>query len=111
MAKPMRRILRGLELGSNLSKAPLSRGGVDLPLALPKTCAVLVGVFVYTLMALHTFDVVNTIFIGFCDRSAAGVALIKTALDQAVTHGDAIVEDEAFTVPSALFLRYLFEIF
>ena len=111
MAKPMRRILRGLELGSNLCKAPLSRGGVDLPLALPKTCAVLVGVFVYTLMALHTFDVVNTIFIGLCDRSAAGVALIKTALDQAVTHGDAIVEDEAFTVPSALFLRHLFEIF
>ncbi len=61
-------------------------------------------------MALHTFDIVNTIFIGLRDRSAAGIALIKTALDQAVTYGDAVVEDEAFTLPSALFLRHLFEI-
>ena len=59
----MRRILRGLELGSNPSEAALSCGSVDLPLALPETRAVLIGVFVYTLVALHAFDIVNTIFI------------------------------------------------
>ena len=106
----MRRILRGLALGSNLSEVRLFRGGVDLSLALTETGPVLIGIFVYTLVALHTFDIVNTIFIGLRDRSAAGIALIKTALDQAVTYGDAVVEDEAFTLPSALFLRHLFEI-
>ena len=82
----MRRILRGLALGSNLSEVRLFRGGVDLSLALTETGPVLIGIFVYTLVALHTFDIVNTIFIGLRDRSAAGIALIKTALDQAVTY-------------------------
>src|SRR6056300_161834 len=111
MAKPMHRILRGLELGSNLSEAALFCGGVDLPLALTKTCTVLIRIFVYTLVALHAFDIVDTIFIRLCDRSATGIALIKTALGQAVTDGHAIVEDETFTAPGALFLRHLFKVF
>ena len=74
----MHRILRGLELGSNLSEAALFCGGVDLPLALTKTCTVLIRIFVYTLVALHAFDIVDTIFIRLCDRSATGIALIKT---------------------------------
>ena len=110
MEKPMHRILRGLELGSNLSEAALFCSGVNLPLALTKTCTVLIGIFVYTLVALHAFDIVDTIFIRLCDRSAAGIALIKTALDQAVADGHAIVEDETFTAPGALFLRHLFKV-
>ena len=106
----MFRILRVLVIGSKLTAVRLFRGGVDLSLALTETGPVLIGIFVYTLVALHTFDIVNTIFIGLRDRSAAGIALIKTALDQAGTYGDAVVEDESFTLPSALFLRQLFEI-
>ena len=61
-------------------------GGIHLPLAFTKASAIFVGIFIHTLMALHTFDVFFPLFVSSGYGAPASVALIVIALDQTMTY-------------------------
>src|SRR6056297_4010907 len=89
--------------------ARLGQGHLFLALAKPG----LVGLrrFLRAEVAGHTLFIVGVAHVLGQDRAAAGMAKTVRPLAQPVAHRDSAIKHETLTLPRALILRHLFEVF
>lgn len=86
-------------------------GECYLLLTLAKPTAVFFGIFGRAMVAGHALFIVWAGLVGIGDRATAGVTRRIWTGNKPMTNRDAAIKNVAFTVPKALGLRDVFEVF
>lgn len=100
----------GLHRGSNMRLSPLL-GKLHLALTLGEATGLFLGMFVIAMVTANALPIVLAVLVLFSNGTTAGMALIVIALFQLMVNRHSIVENKAFTLPSTISFRLLFQVF